>query len=141
MRKPPTERTRIPADSPSPRLHGGHPPPILHRLDTGEVSEAAGDDAGGLPLGLVDDAEYTEYRLAVPPRSRVLVYTDGLADAFPDAGEHRGFGVDGIAESLRASAHLPLEQAVQVLFDASHAHTGGAGRHDDTTVVLLERGV
>ncbi len=119
----------------------GHPPPMLHRLDTGEVTEAAGEDAGGLPLGLVDDAEYFEYPLDVPPRSRVLIYTDGLADAFPDEeGEHRGFGVEGIADALRATAHLPLEQAVAHLFDASHAHTGGHGRHDDTTVVLLERG-
>lgn len=118
----------------------GHPPPLLHRLDTGEVTEAAADDAGGMPLGLFDAADYDECCLTVPPRSRVLVYTDGLADAFADGeGEHQSFGVPGIADALRASAHLPLEEAVKHLFRVSHEFTGGCGRHDDTTVVLLER--
>lgn len=120
----------------------GHPPPIVHHLDTGEVTEAAAADAGGMPLGLFDAADYDEYKLTVPPRSRVLVYTDGLADAFPDGDEtaHHGFGVNGIADALRASAGMPVEAAVQHLFDASLAFTHGSGRHDDTTVVLLERG-
>jgi serine phosphatase RsbU (regulator of sigma subunit) len=118
----------------------GHPPPLVHNRDTDEVYEAAAPDAGGLPLGLVDDADYEEYRLEIPPNSRVLIYTDGLIDAFPEGeGEHRNFGVDGMARALRSTRHLPIEQALQALFDDSHAFTGGVGRHDDTSVVLLER--
>ena len=119
----------------------GHPPPMLQNLDTGEVIEMGGVDAGGLPLGLYDGAEYEEYRFTIPPRSRVLIYTDGLTDAFPDTeASHNIFGVDGIMRSLQATVPRPLEESLQALFDDSLAFTFGNGRHDDTSAVLLERG-
>jgi hypothetical protein len=34
---------------------------------------------------------------------------------------------------------MPLAAALQKLFDDSNAATQGSGRHDDTSVVLLER--
>ena len=40
---------------------------------------------------------------------------------------------------MRQSKDLTLEEALQKLFDDSNAYTKGNGRHDDTSVVLLER--
>jgi len=68
------------------------------------------------------------------------IYSDGLTDAFPMNGAaHQAFGVQGITRALRASAAQRLDQALDHLFHASNTFTGGNGRHDDTSVLLLER--
>ena len=118
----------------------GHPPPLLHDLDAGTVEPIGSEDAGGLPLGIAGGAEYDTYAVSLPRRSRLLLYTDGLAEAFPgDVESHAEFGTAGIVRTLKQSSGLPPEGAMQALFDASNAFTRGSGRHDDTSVVLLER--
>ena len=119
----------------------GHPVPMLQNLGTGEIFNVAGDEAGGLPLGVFDGAEFTAQQTHIPVNCRLLFYTDGLAEAFPgqSAEAHAEFGVKGITQTLRAAALEPLGTALQKLFDDSHEFTQGQGRHDDTSVLLLER--
>ena len=49
------------------------------------------------------------------------------------------FGVDGICRTLRDTRDQSLEEAMEALFRASGEFTEGEGRHDDTSVVLVER--
>ncbi|HUG89971.1 MAG TPA: PP2C family protein-serine/threonine phosphatase [Planctomycetaceae bacterium] len=118
----------------------GHPVPLLHRLATNEVEPLGSIDDGGLPLGIIPDAEYDVHKAALPARSRLLIYTDGLEDAFPCGDhDHASFGREGIERSLKRADGLPLDEALNALFADSAAFTAGAGRHDDTSVVLAER--
>jgi serine phosphatase RsbU (regulator of sigma subunit) len=120
----------------------GHPMPMLQDLATGEVRSLGGEDEAGLPLAIDSDAvPYTHCRLQVPPNSRLLIYTDGLAEASPAGHSTEGeqFGESGINRTLRDSRHLPVDQALERLFTASNAFTQGTGRHDDTSAVLVER--
>jgi len=120
----------------------GHQAPILQNLDTGEIGPVAGADAGGLPLAVMEEAEYDSYSLPIPENCRLLLYTDGLEEAFPEnsSGDiHDQFGIDGITRSMTATRDLPLEESLEILFDASSEHTQGSGRHDDTSVLYLER--
>ena len=119
----------------------GHPPPFLHDLTTGEVYPLGPDDAGGLPLAVLDDAEYETYKSQIPNNIRLLLFTDGLEEAFPEGvvDKHNQFGIEGIIDTLKASADLSVQDTLQKLFDDSNAFTKGSGRHDDTSVVLLER--
>jgi len=76
----------------------------------------------------------------VPPHSRLLLYTDGLIECFPmSEGDHQEFGEEGLKGALADAGPLTLDAALQHLFDATLAFTEGEGRHDDTSVVLLER--
>ena len=118
----------------------GHPVPILQHLDDNRIELLGTVDHGGLPLGVLSDAEYETYTSKIPPNSRLLIYTDGLEEAFPDGGDvHGEFGIKGIMETMGASPDSKIEDAMQQLFDASNAFTEGAGRHDDTSVVMLDR--
>ena len=118
----------------------GHPMPLLQNLATNEVTMMGSKDQGGLPLVVTKDWEYVPCEATIPPNSRVLLYTDGLDEAFPESGEkHEQFGLQGIINTLKATANVPLDQALEQLFHDSHAATRGSGRHDDTSVVLLER--
>ena len=114
--------------------------PLLQNLATNEIVPMGTDDDGGLPLGITVDIPYDMQRASIPNNSRVLLYTDGVAEAFPEGKEvgHDEFGTDGIIRTLQETAELPVDQALDRLFTASHDFTQGAGRHDDTSMVLLE---
>lgn len=51
----------------------------------------------------------------------------------------RNLAADGIKKVLHKTRSLAIEDAMQSLFDASNAFTEGSGRHDDTSIVILER--
>jgi serine phosphatase RsbU (regulator of sigma subunit) len=118
----------------------GHPLPLLHDLETNEVWPLGSSDQAGLPLVVADEWTYPSWRTPLPSRCRVLLYSDGLEEAFPsDSERHRQFGVTGIIQTLQANRDQPLENVLESLFAASHAATNGAGRLDDTSIMLLER--
>lgn len=119
----------------------GAPMPILQNLATNEVTVMGDEEDGGLPLAIDEDWEYVRCQVVVPPNHRLLIYTDGLDEAFPEGGDEEcdQFGIDGIIDTMKSSQHMPLHEAMQKLFDDSLAATQGSGRMDDTSVVLLER--
>jgi serine phosphatase RsbU (regulator of sigma subunit) len=119
----------------------GQPMPLLQDLASNEITQLGSEEQGGLPLAIDEDWVYEEVSVTIPENSRLLIYTDGLDEAFPADGDqqHDQFGLEGIINTLQSSRDLPLEEALKKLFQESNAATRGSGRHDDTSVVLLER--
>jgi sigma-B regulation protein RsbU (phosphoserine phosphatase) len=119
----------------------GQPMPLLQNMETNEVTAVGTEEQGGLPLAIDADWVYEECDAYIPENSRLLIYTDGLDEAFPAEGDemHDQFGIKGITKCLQEARDLPLDQALEKLFHDSNAATKGSGRHDDTSVVLLER--
>jgi serine phosphatase RsbU (regulator of sigma subunit) len=118
----------------------GHPLALLHDLGKNEVGQIGTDADGGFPLGITPGVEYLACTATLPPSSRILFYTDGLTDAFPQGQEnYKAFGVRGIHEALLGCRSGSPEEALAGLFRASDAFTGGTGRHDDTSAVVMER--
>ena len=85
--------------------------------------------------------EYECISATIPPNSRLLIYTDGLEEAFPPSGDALvdQFGVEGITQALKDSKDQPLEDALELIFQRSSDITEGTGRHDDTSVMIIER--
>ncbi|HET6422077.1 MAG TPA: SpoIIE family protein phosphatase [Planctomycetaceae bacterium] len=118
----------------------GHPIPLLMSRSDGTVTPLGPHEAGGLPLGLYEEAEYETNVVDLPSESRLLIYTDGVIEAFGDVnGQHAEFGVDGVMRTLCQHRCANVDASLQALFDDSQAITNGAGRHDDTSVVLIDR--
>lgn len=118
----------------------GHQLALIHDRNTNEVYPVGTNADGGLPLGIAPEMGYETASIALPPMCRILIYSDGLSDALaPAGGEYGMFGLHGITETLQASKDLSLEEAMERLFSASRTFTGGEGRHDDTSLVLVER--
>ena len=92
-----------------------------------------------MPLAIDEDWVYEEISLEIPENSRLLIYTDGLDEAFPADGDqvHDQFGMKGIINSLKRTKDLPLDKALDALFDDSNAATAGSGRHDGWGTVAI----
>lgn len=118
----------------------GHPLPIMLRMASGETLPIGTEADGGLPLGITAEIEYDTASIPMVPGSRLTLYTDGLTDAFPMDGDARNpFGVNGIRTAMTDSRARTLEESLLDMMKASNTYTRGSGRHDDTTVVLVER--
>ena len=119
----------------------GHPLPLLQDLETNEITILGHEDQIGLPLAVMEGWEYECISAKIPPNSRLLIYTDGLEEAFPPSGDALAdqFGVEGIIEAMKESKNLPLDDAMALIFQKSSEITEGKGRHDDTSVMMIER--
>ena len=118
----------------------GHPIPLLMSRTDGSVTPLGPHESGGLPLGLYEEAEYETNVAELPQDSRLLIYTDGVIEAFGEVeGRHVEFGIDGVTRTLAQHRSGTVETSMQAIFDDSHDITNGAGRHDDTSVVLIDR--
>lgn len=113
--------------------NAGHDPPLLQRCDG--VQELAGDS---LPLGVEAGEVFRDHRLVFGAGDRLLVYTDGLTDAFQPDGERLGpvrveqcFLEAGsareVAKRLMALAPEPRADDVLVLVVGRHLE-GRLGR-------------
>ncbi len=78
----------------------GHPHPMLHRAN-GQV-ELVGD--GGMPVGLLPEAQFTDTHIALNPGDRLLVGSDGITECMSPAGDM--FGDQGLECALNRHARL-----------------------------------
>jgi serine phosphatase RsbU (regulator of sigma subunit) len=107
----------------------GHPAPIM----CVEGACAYPTLVVGAPLGVEADPTWVDNTVPVPPGSSVLLYTDGLLDAYSPDAESNTLGID------------ELVQAVQTCLQAGDVPSwisrlvGSAPRQsvDDTAVVVL----
>ena len=110
----------------------GHNPPRLKRGRTGEVF--ALEEAGSLPLGVFEPLGGTSASIRLEPGDTVVLYTDGITEAFNDTREM--FGVDGLDAALEGCSGQP-GCVVDSVHGALFEHTHSRRRDDDQTIVAL----
>ena len=112
--------------------NGGHNPPIL--IDGGGANPL--ETTGGVALGMFDGIDYTDRRIVMESGSRLVLFSDGVTEAFDDHDE--AFGDDRLLDATRA---LPVDQGpgrdVTDIVAAVDDFTGDAPQFDDITCVVL----
>jgi len=110
----------------------GHPPLLRFRPADGHILELA---ENGLPLGMMDVAEYGQMEQPLRRGDRFLLYTDGLADATSPAGDF--FGLERVKAEIAATAGLPVESVAESILKTTGGWTAGIAA-DDLTFVLVD---
>jgi len=95
----------------------GHPPPYLNSQEV--------PLPGGLPMGVIADIVYEETRLYLHPGDRLLMMSDGVAEARKSNGELFGF----------ERVHNLSNQSAFFIADAANDF----GQEDDITVLTVRR--
>jgi sigma-B regulation protein RsbU (phosphoserine phosphatase) len=111
----------------------GAPPLIVVRGCDGDTDLI---EASGLPLGIVDGAEYQLHQTAFPLESTLLIYSDGLSE-FPNPIGR--IGDEGLRTALgRLQRGQTPFQIIDHICAAAGVRADGT-LPDDTTIVCLDR--
>ncbi len=124
-------------DPASGQLHyasAGHPAP-LRRGANGQVQ--ALPCANDVALGVMPGLDYTCATTPLAPGDTLLLYSDGITEAFSPRGE--AWGETRLRHWLADSGHLPAPRLVQNLVDTVARFVDGAPASDDLTCLVLSR--
>jgi sigma-B regulation protein RsbU (phosphoserine phosphatase) len=115
--------------------NAGHEPALLVR--SGGSREWLGPT--GMPLGLIEGAEYSTLETALGHGDLLVLYSDGYTEALSPAAEE--FGSARLAESCEARQGESLEVIAGGLERAVDVFCGGGPAADDRTLVMVRRKV
>ena len=110
----------------------GHPHPAVQRRN-GAVCLVG---CGGLPVGLLPDAEYDQVKFHMAPGERLLIHSDGIVECSDAQG--RLLGDDGLEAILRDMRHSHGPALLESLIWKLMEFSGADDLQDDVSAVLLE---
>ncbi len=113
--------------------NAGHQFPYLYRSMMGHLEML---EAGGLPLGKSEQAEYPAAAIELDLGDRLFLYTDGLLEE-PSA-DQEPFGYDRLESLLNAKGGEAQEELRDTLLEALAGHAGNAFFEDDVTFFSVE---
>ncbi|MCP3972513.1 MAG: fused response regulator/phosphatase [Rhodobacteraceae bacterium] len=110
----------------------GHPHPAVQRSD-GSI-DFVGE--GGLPVGLLGEADFTEFELQLEPGDRLFLGSDGITECENPAGQM--LEDTGLRRLLRHSHNLSGNRFFETLLWDLTEFCGDTDFSDDISAVLLE---
>jgi sigma-B regulation protein RsbU (phosphoserine phosphatase) len=114
-------------------LNAGHNPPLIVHAG-GTMEQLA---AGGLPLGIMADADFREGTTQLQPGDVLVIYSDGVSEAVSPTGEEFGPTrlYEVVARNLDASAAGLRDRIESALTKFAQGTPAG----DDITLVIVKR--
>jgi len=111
----------------------GHNPPYWYRADRKEISELA---PTGSVLGIIETMLYKQQQISMGQGDLVLLYTDGITEAFNENDQE--FGDERLKAILTEHAEKAPESILTEIHNALEAFAGSAEQSDDRTIVLAK---
>ncbi len=113
-------------------VQAGHPHPVV-QSKTGEIDWIG---TGGMPVGLLPDAEFDDFPIQLQPGDRLFLYSDGITELGHPLG---GFlGEDGLAEILKNSETCSGPEMLPRLVADLEAYCGRSEFEDDVSAVVFD---
>jgi phosphoserine phosphatase RsbU/P len=110
----------------------GHDPTLLCRADDRAVEYL--DAKKAPPLGVFPGRSYATQVLTLEPGDAVLMYTDGVTEAFNTKSEL--YGPDRLKDDLSALLDKPAQDVVDGIYHAVETFAGGEEQSDDITMLF-----
>ena len=112
-------------------VNAGHNAPVLRRADaTLEKLEV-----GGVPLGIDSAAVYETATIDLRPGDVLILYTDGVVEAFNHAGEE--FGNERWFAAIRALPSGSAQESLRYLMSYVDEFVGATRQSDDITCLIF----
>jgi sigma-B regulation protein RsbU (phosphoserine phosphatase) len=112
-------------------VNAGHNPPILRR--TNGVLEKL--EAGGLPLGIEATAVFDAGTIQLQPGDALILYTDGVVEAFNATGQD--FGNERWLAAIRQLPEVGAEETLRMLMHRVDEFVGVTRQSDDITCLVF----
>jgi phosphoserine phosphatase RsbU/P len=112
--------------------NGGHNRPYLRRA-SGTIEPLSG--ATGLVLGAMTGVEYPEHAVQLIAGDCLVLYTDGVTEAFNQAEE--AYGTERLIAEIRAHGDGAAPELVERICRSVATFAGTAPQSDDITLIVL----
>jgi sigma-B regulation protein RsbU (phosphoserine phosphatase) len=112
-------------------VNAGHNLPILRRANG--TTETL--DAGGLPFGIEATATYEVGAAKLEPGDALILFTDGVVEAFDESG--REFGNQRWLDAIQALPAVSAQDSLQHLMQRVDAFVGATRQSDDITCMVF----
>ena len=92
-----------------------------------------------VPLGVIDDWEFTVQEIDIAPKTTIFLYTDGLNEA--ENMQHAQFDIKRVltlSEKLLAEGKNDPQTIINQMIEAVHEFVGGAEQSDDLTMLAIK---
>jgi sigma-B regulation protein RsbU (phosphoserine phosphatase) len=109
----------------------GHPPPLL--VNGANVSECPA--TGGVPVGILPDAQFDEGQVSLSRGDRLLLYTDGAIEV-TDAQQEE-FGEERLRLNFTKLYDAPVEETLDHLADMIQNWCPDGKLQDDVTLLSI----
>ncbi len=113
-------------------VNAGHGAPLLVR-SSGGLERL---HPTGLPVGMLEEAEYQAEEVQLKQGDKLVVYTDGLSEAEDPDGIR--FGEARIRQLAAENAAVGCQDMYKALAGAAEAFIGGTAQKDDITLMVVE---
>ena len=113
--------------------NAGHNAPILARSG-GDVERLP---AGGMILGVLPDASYTDREVVLHPGDVLVLFSDGITESQNEAEEE--FGEERLIDTLQACRAESAPAIRERIEEAVDAFVGKAPQFDDITLAVIKR--
>lgn len=114
--------------------NAGHNPPVLVRAN-GDVETLEG---GGMILGILPKATYTERKTKLHPGDVLVLFSDGVTEGVK-AGTDEEFGEDRLADTIRRNLKLSAEDMINTINREVAEWAAGTAPADDVTLVVVRQ--
>jgi sigma-B regulation protein RsbU (phosphoserine phosphatase) len=114
-------------------VNAGHNPPLLVRGTPPEVRTL--EEGRGIALGVVPEVKITGAELVLEPDDLIVMYTDGVTEAFNSQDEE--FGEERLKDYLKNHRDDPVQEIIDGIIDDVRRFQGSAPQSDDITLVVV----
>ena len=112
-------------------VNAGHNFPVVRRANGGTERL----ESGGLPLGISPDASFPSSTVALEAGDTLVLFTDGVVEAFNAAGEE--FTDGRWLNVIRSLPNLSAEDSLRYLMKSVEEFAGATRQSDDITCLVL----
>ncbi len=113
-------------------INAGHNNPILRRA-SGQIERL---DVGGLPFGILPEAQYQSATVTLAAGDWLIIFTDGLVEA--ENSLQQDYGEARLLVALDAGKSLEPGEMLKRLMAEVDLFVGNTPQHDDVTCMLLK---
>lgn len=114
--------------------NAGHNPPLLIRAN-GLTERLEG---GGIILGILPVAQYSEQRATIRPGDVLVLFSDGVSEAMP-TGIDEEFGESRISMSILNNYSRPAGEMIDALIQDLQNWCAGTPYADDVTLLIAKK--
>jgi sigma-B regulation protein RsbU (phosphoserine phosphatase) len=116
-------------------VNAGHNAPVVRRRNGNGSFAIERLEVGGMPFGISPEAEYQTGTVELAPRDALILFTDGVVEAFNQSGEE--FTDQRWTAAIRNLPDMDAQLSLQFLMQRVDEFVGATKQSDDITCLIL----